>query len=84
MAGSRKFSLEHMSRDDLAALTPEAAEISGIPYIMDADKDEIEKLMAGAIPARRRPRPNHYFAHTAGMASPTLARRRYPPHVEAP
>ena len=54
MAGSRRFSLEHMTRDDLAALTPQASEISGIPYIMDADKDEIEKLMASAITAKKK------------------------------
>ncbi|MCK4720918.1 FMN-binding glutamate synthase family protein, partial [bacterium] len=45
MAGSRKFALEHMSRDDLAALTPEAAGISGIKYIMDVDKDEVDKIL---------------------------------------
>jgi glutamate synthase domain-containing protein 2 len=39
MAGSRKFSLAHMTRDDLACLTREAAEISGLPYVMDVDKD---------------------------------------------
>ena len=39
MAGSRKFSLEHMTRDDLACLTREAADVSGLPYIMDVDKD---------------------------------------------
>jgi glutamate synthase domain-containing protein 2 len=54
MAGSRRFSLEHMSREDLAALTPQAAEISGIPYITDVDKDEIEILMAGALPAKAK------------------------------
>ena len=45
MAGSRKFSLEHMSRNDLAALTREAADISGIQYIMDTDKTEVEKIL---------------------------------------
>jgi glutamate synthase domain-containing protein 2 len=30
MAGGRKFSVEHISRDDIAALTREAASISGI------------------------------------------------------
>ncbi len=45
MAGSRKFALEYMSRDDLAALTPEAAEISGIKYVMDVDKDEVDKIL---------------------------------------
>lgn len=46
MTGSRKFSLEHISRDDLAALTPEAAEISGINYITDVDKKEVEKILS--------------------------------------
>jgi len=45
MAGSRKFSLEHISRNDLAALTPEAARISGINYIMDVDKDEAFRVL---------------------------------------
>ena len=45
MAGSRKFSLEYLSRDDLAALTPEAAEVSGIPYIMDLDEDEVNTIL---------------------------------------
>jgi len=45
MAGSRKFALEHVSRDDLAALTPEAAMISGIPYIMDVDRAAVENIL---------------------------------------
>jgi len=45
MAGSRKFSLEHLSRDDIAALTPEAAEISGIQYVMDVDKAQVEEIL---------------------------------------
>jgi len=44
MAGSRKFSLEYLSRDDIAALTQEAAEISGIQYIMDADREAVARL----------------------------------------
>ena len=47
MAGSRKFSLEHMSRNDITALTREAAEISGIPYVMDLDKAEAKKILNG-------------------------------------
>lgn len=46
MAGSRKFSLEHISRNDLASLTHEAAEISNIQYIMDVDKAEVDKILA--------------------------------------
>jgi glutamate synthase domain-containing protein 2 len=45
MAGSRKFSLEHLSRNDIAALTHEAADISGIQYIMDVDKDEVNEIL---------------------------------------
>mgnify|MGYP000026370808 FL=1 len=45
MAGNRKFTLEYITRDDIAALTKEAAEISGIAYVMDADKEEAEKIL---------------------------------------
>jgi glutamate synthase domain-containing protein 2 len=45
MAGSRKFALKHISRDDIAALTREAAEISGIKYVMDVDKEQVEKIL---------------------------------------
>jgi glutamate synthase domain-containing protein 2 len=45
MAGSRKFSVEYISRDDIASLTREASDISGIKYIMDVDKDEVEKIL---------------------------------------
>jgi glutamate synthase domain-containing protein 2 len=45
MAGSRKFGLEHMNRDDIAALTHEAAEISGIQYIMDVDEGKVDRIL---------------------------------------
>jgi glutamate synthase domain-containing protein 2 len=45
MAGERKFTLEYMSRDDIAAVTKEAADISGIPFITDVDKDEVQKIL---------------------------------------
>lgn len=45
MCGSRKFALEYVSRHDIAALTHEASEISGIPYIMDYQKEEAEKIL---------------------------------------
>jgi len=45
MAGSRKFTLGHLSRDDIAALTRDAAEISGIQYIMDLDQERAERLL---------------------------------------
>ncbi len=45
MAGSRKFALEHISRNDIAALTRETAEITGIPYVMDIDRDEVDWIL---------------------------------------
>jgi len=47
MAGARKFALQHITRDDICALTREAAEVSGIPYVMDADKKEVAKILKG-------------------------------------
>jgi glutamate synthase domain-containing protein 2 len=47
MAGSRKFSLEHIARDDIAALTHDAQEVSGIQYVMDADNEEVERILGG-------------------------------------
>ncbi len=46
MAGSRKFSVDYISRNDLAALTREAAEISGIQFIIDVDRDEVDRILA--------------------------------------
>ena len=48
MAGSRKFSIDYISRDDLAALTRESAEVSGIQHVMDVDRAAVEQILAGA------------------------------------
>lgn len=45
MAGSRKFGIDHMSRGDLGALTPEAAAISGITYVMDMDRVQVDQIL---------------------------------------
>ncbi|HSB80370.1 MAG TPA: FMN-binding glutamate synthase family protein [Candidatus Methylomirabilis sp.] len=45
MAGSRKFSLQHMTRDDIAAITREAADISGIRYVMDLDREQVDTIL---------------------------------------
>ena len=45
MCGSRKFSLNLVTRDDLAALTRDAAEISGIKYLSDIDKGEVDEIL---------------------------------------
>jgi glutamate synthase domain-containing protein 2 len=46
MAGSRNFNLSTISRKDIMALTEEAAKISGISYVMDAYREEAEKILA--------------------------------------
>lgn len=45
MAGSRNFKLSAISRKDIMALTEDAAKISGIPYVMDAYREEAEKVL---------------------------------------
>lgn len=45
MAGSRKFALEHISRDDIASLTKEASKVSGIQYIMDVDEALVDDIL---------------------------------------
>ncbi len=45
MCGCRKFTLNHIERDDIVALTPEAAKISGIQYVMEADKAEVNEIL---------------------------------------
>jgi glutamate synthase domain-containing protein 2 len=45
MAGARKFGLNQIKRDDIAALTEEAAKISGIKYVMDIDKELINDIL---------------------------------------
>jgi glutamate synthase domain-containing protein 2 len=47
MAGARKWTVDFMSRRDLAALTEEAARVTGIPYIMEAYRDEAMEIIDG-------------------------------------
>lgn len=45
MAGARKFAVQYVDRNDLMTLTREAADVSGISYVMDADAEEVDKIM---------------------------------------
>jgi hypothetical protein len=47
MAGSRNYQVSTVSRADLMALTEDAAKVSGIPYVMDAYREEAERIIAG-------------------------------------
>jgi len=45
MAGARKFKLEYLSRDDLAALTPLASEVTGIPMLHQVETESFESIL---------------------------------------
>ena len=45
MAGCRKFKLEYVSRDDIAALTLDSAAVSNIPFIMKVDEHQVQQLL---------------------------------------
>ena len=47
MAGSRNFRLSTISRNDLMALTKEATDVTGIPYVMQAYREEAEAIITG-------------------------------------
>jgi len=47
MAGSRNFRLSAIERTDLISLTEECAKVSGIPYVMDAYREEAERIING-------------------------------------
>jgi len=52
MAGSRNFRVSTISRDDLMALTEEASRISGIAYVMDAYREEAERIISNGSSER--------------------------------
>jgi hypothetical protein len=45
MAGARCFNVPSISRKEVMALTEEASKISGIPYVMDAYRDEAMAIL---------------------------------------
>jgi glutamate synthase domain-containing protein 2 len=45
MAGARSFSIPAIRREHLMSLTQECAQVTGIPYIMDAYRDEAEAIL---------------------------------------
>ncbi|GAB4251274.1 MAG: FMN-binding glutamate synthase family protein [Thermoleophilia bacterium] len=45
MTGSRKFALRYIDRGDIACLTREAAEISGVPFVGDTDAAEVDEIL---------------------------------------
>lgn len=45
MCGARKFRADLISRDDIVALTTDAAAVTGIKYIMDLDQEEVDNIL---------------------------------------
>jgi glutamate synthase domain-containing protein 2 len=45
MAGSRRFRISAIKRNDVMALTEDASKISGIPYVMNAYRDAAEAIL---------------------------------------
>jgi len=47
VAGGRRFTLKHITRGDLCALTRDCANVSGISYLMESDKKEAARILGG-------------------------------------
>ena len=45
MCGARKFALEHITRGDIAALTPESSQVSGVPLVSELDAQEVDEIL---------------------------------------
>ena len=45
MAGARKFGMQYISRDDLCSLTRDGADRTGLPFVMDLDRERSEQIL---------------------------------------
>jgi glutamate synthase domain-containing protein 2 len=45
MAGSRNWKVEYITRNDIFSLTEECASVTGIPYVMNAYREEALKII---------------------------------------
>lgn len=45
MAGARKFNIHEISRDDIMSANKETAEVTGIPYMLDALDDKAKEIL---------------------------------------
>jgi len=48
MAGARCFRLDRIGREEVIALTEDAAKVSGINYVMDAYQEDAERILSGS------------------------------------
>ena len=47
MAGARCFDTTAITRNELMSLTEECAKVTGIPYLMEAYREEALKILKG-------------------------------------
>jgi hypothetical protein len=47
MAGARCFSVPSITRKELISLSEECAKVTGIPYLMEAGREEALKILKG-------------------------------------
>jgi glutamate synthase domain-containing protein 2 len=52
MAGNRNFGVSTISRMDLMSLTEECVRVTGIPYVMDAYREEALAILEGCLTGR--------------------------------
>ena len=45
MAGARKFNLSQLGRNELMAANRETAEVSGIPYMLEAQDESAKSIL---------------------------------------
>jgi len=49
MAGSRKFGMRHLDRNDIVSLTRDCTDVTGIPFVMDSDMKEAERILCNGV-----------------------------------
>jgi glutamate synthase domain-containing protein 2 len=74
MAGARCFSVPAITRRELMSLTEECAKVSGIPYVMDAYRQEAIDILEGRHNGHGG---SHALSHTASYPGATRRPRSY-------
>jgi len=74
MAGARCFSVPTISRCDLMSLTEECTKVTGIPYLMNAYREEAIDILEGR---HNGPGDSHALSSTVSYRRPSRMPRRY-------
>jgi len=74
MAGARCFSIPAISRSDLMSLTEECAKVTGIPYLMNAYREEAIDILEDR---HNGPGDSHVLSSTVSYPRPSRMPRSY-------